>query len=233
LSLGSYRWLNALLIPFMIVGFLALGVLWAAVFHYLAEEHARTFPPAVFLFKPFHYGLVFAVPGLFLGILSSILPVLLLGRLLLGRRYIDYLYWEEARVGLAGNSIEPLLRGLSGLALLTGVIAAVFTLLVMNWYARFTEDEIAIKRLIGFGEEVHPYSQVEQMVLTSHKNQKEGEVAQENLHIRFADGRTWSTDQTFFLPPPGSERDRLLEFLTRKTGKPVTRARRIEDVPGW
>jgi hypothetical protein len=52
----------------------------------------------------------------------------------------------------------------SALALPVGVLSAAFVLLVLNWYARFTEDEIAIKRLIGFREEVYPYSSVEQVL---------------------------------------------------------------------
>jgi hypothetical protein len=102
----------------------------------------------------------------------------------------------------------------------------------MNWYARFSEDEIAIKRLTSVGEEAHPYDTVEQIVLTGHLGGGNQGALGERLHLRFRDGRTWSAGTTFF-PSSPAECDRLLEFLARKTGKPIARARRIEDVPGW
>ena len=54
-----------------------------------------------------------------------------------------------------------------------------------------------------------------------------------DVHLRFADGTTWGTGQTFFLPRDAGERQRFLDFLQAKTGKPILRARLIKDVPGW
>jgi hypothetical protein len=171
------------------------------------------------------------VPAVFLGIFSSVPLLTVLARLFLGRRrFRDYLFWDEGRLG-AGH-IDGLLRMLTVLAVLVGVSCAVFVGLVLNWYARFAEDEIAIKRFIGLGEEVHPYGDVEQIVLTTHRWSGKQTVPGSNLGLRFRDGRTWSTDQTFRLPE-GDERERLLEFLRRKTGLEITEARLLEDLPGW
>jgi hypothetical protein len=232
LSLGSYRWLNIVMVPLIIITFLLLAVCWSALLQYLGEEHARSFPPAVFLFKPFAYGIVCAVPGLFLGIFSSIPLLTLIARLIMGRRrFLEYLYWDEGRLG--PGHVEGAIRMIAGLALFVGILSALFVGLVMNWYARFTEEEIAIKRLLGFGEEVHPYSSVDQIVVTSHITQGKEVVPGHDLGLRFSDGRTWSTDQTFALPRDAAERERLLEFLRRKTGKPITRVRLLKDAPGW
>jgi len=233
LTLQAYQSLNLLFVLLLIVLFLALGAGWAYLLHLLGEEHARTFPPAVFLFKPFAYGIVFAVPALFLGIFSS-MPVLVgSARLIMGRqRFLEYLYWDEGRVGQEGWSPDAIIGVVSFLALLVGILSALFACLALNWYARLTEDEIAIKRLFAFGEEVHPYDSVEQIVVTTHRRQGKETVQGEDLGLRFRDGRTWSTDQTFALPRDAAERDRLLAFLQQKTGKPITRARLLKDVPG-
>ena len=131
-----------------------------------------------------------------------------------------------------GGYIESCLKAYSCMGVCVAVLCALYVWQVMNWYARLSEDEVAVKRLLGVGEERHPYDAVAQVVLTSHRLGGSGQIhPNECLHLRFRDGRTWSTDETFFLPPP-DELDRLLEFLARKTGKPVTRARLIEDVPG-
>ena len=80
------------------------------------------------------------------------------------RRFLEYVLWDEGRLG--GHNVDGLVRTLSGLALLVGFLSAVFVGLALNWYARLAEDEIAVKRLVGLGEEVHPYGDVEQVVVT-------------------------------------------------------------------
>jgi hypothetical protein len=108
------------------------------------------------------------VPALFLGIFTSTPLLSLLARLVMGRRrFLEYLFWDEGRIGTP--KVDAMIGMVSGLALLVGVLSAAFVLVVLNWYARFTEEEIAIKRFIWFGEEAHPYSTVEQIVLTSHR----------------------------------------------------------------
>jgi hypothetical protein len=235
LSMGPYRWVNVLMAVVLSATFLALGALWALLFHYLGEARARSFGPAVFLFKPFAYGIVCALPALFLGIFSSPLPGVLFVRLLLGRRrFLEYLFWDEGRLAAGGGATaDGVIRMLTHFALLVGVLSVLFVCLVMNWYARFTEDGVAVKRLLAVREEVHPYAGVEQLVLTTHRVVKNKTAEREDIHIRFADGKTWETDETFSLPADAAERKRFLDFLQEKTGRPVTRARLIQDVPGW
>jgi hypothetical protein len=234
LALGSYRWINLLFVPLFIVTFLALTLGWAALFHYLGEEHARTFPSGVFLFKPISYGVICALPGLFLGILTAIPSLALLARLVLSkRRFIEYLHWDEGRIDSQGMNPDRLIRLLSVLALLVSLASVVFVSLVMNWYACFTEDEIVIKRLFGLGTEVHRYDTVQEIVVTTHRQVGKDVMAGPDLGLRFSDGRTWSTDQTFELPRDPRQVARLLDFLRRKTGKPIAQARLLKDVPGW
>jgi hypothetical protein len=234
LTLRPYWWLNLLMVPVLIATFLSLAIGWAVLFDYLGEQHARTFPPAVFLFKPFSYGIICAVPALFLGIFTSLPLLTLLARLVMGRRrFLEYLFWDEGRLNARGHHVENMIKLLSVLALLLSLISTIFVGLVMNWYARFSEDEIAIKRFIGFGEEVHPYGNVEQIVVTSHRWEDKQIVPGVDLAIRFSDGRKWNTDQTFVMPRDAAQRDRLLEFLQRKTGKSIARVRLLSDLPGW
>jgi hypothetical protein len=114
-----------------------------------------------------------------------------------------------------------------------GIGSSLYVWQVMNWHLRLTEDHIAIKRLVAFGEEIHPYDDVEQIVLTSHEQRKGRVFSCENLHLRFRDGRSWGTDGTFILPRDPEQRRQLLDFLHQKTGKPITRARLLTNVPGW
>ena len=234
LTLRSYRWLNFLSIPFIVGGFLALGAGWAFLLHVLGEEHARSFPPALFLFKPFAYGLIFAVPRIFLGIFTTLPVLILLLRLVLGRRlFLEYLFWDEGRLNRGTLNADGLIRMLSILALLVSVPCAGFVGLAMNWYTRFTEDEIAVKPLFGFREEKHAYGDIEQLVISSHRRVGANSIEGSELGIRFQDGRTWRTGQTFALARDNAERNRFFAFLERKTDKPIKRLRLLRDMPGW
>jgi hypothetical protein len=231
LTLGSYRWPNVLMGLVLIVTFLALGLGWALVFEYLGEQRARSLPAGVFLFTP-TYGLVCAVPALFLGILSSIPALMVPARLLMGRRrFLEYLFWDEGRMG--PGSADRVIKLFTGIALLASLGSAGFVGLVLNWYTRFGEDEIAIKGLFAPREEAHSYADVVQIVLTRERQQGKEVVPSAVVGLRFRDGRTWSTGQAFPAPSSPFERDRLLDFLRRKTGKDITRVRLLKDAPGW
>jgi hypothetical protein len=233
LNLGNYRWFNLLFLPIFIGTFLALAAGWAAVFHFLGEEHARTFPTGVWLSKP-EYWVVFALPGIFLGIFTAIPLLMLLFRLVMGkRRFIEYAHWDEGRMESLGMRPDSLIRLLSHLAVLVSVLSVVFICLVMNWYACLSDDEIVIKRLFGLGAEVHRYDTVQEIVVTTHRQANKEQIAEPVLGLRFSDGRTWTTDDTFRLPRDPVQVERLLDFLQLKTGKPITRARLLKDVPGW
>jgi hypothetical protein len=234
LTLRSYQWVNLVVLPVFLVSMLGLAILWAVLFNFLAEQHARTFPPGVFLFTPAVYWAVFGVPAVFLGIFTTAGILEPFVRILLGRRYAEYCYWEQARRGLSGPAgVQLYGRRFKLFAWLLGVLMAAWVVLAMNWYVRFTEEAIAIQPLFGIKERVYPYNRVQQVVLTTHVVVKRDVIPREGLHLRFDDGQTWSTGQTFAVPDAPGERKRLLEFLMSKTGKPILQARLIEEVPGW
>jgi hypothetical protein len=233
-AMPSYRWLSALTSAALLPTAFALGAGWAVLFHHLGEARARSFGQAVFLFKPYSYGMVCAVPGLLLGIFSVIPLLLLFMRLLLGRRrFIESLFWEEGRFEAVGRNVDAVLRAFRWLALFVSLATAVFVGLALNWYARFTDDAVVIKRLLVAREEVHPYGSVVQIVWVRPAGEVDQPVPPGDVHLRFADGQTWGTDQTFFLPADAAERQRFFDFLREKTGRPITRARSLQDVPGW
>jgi len=233
-NLGSYGWLNTLEVPFFILGFLSLTVGWAAILHYLGEEHAKTFQPVVFLFKPFQYWLIFALPAFVMGVFTVIPVFVLLIYFSLGcRRFMEYAFWDEGRMASQGTNTELLIRRLDQVAILLGALCAVFVFLVMSWHARFSENEIAIHRFWGFGEEIHPYSDVTQVVVSSHRKQDKQLVVGQDLGLRFRGGRTWYSTDILRMPDHPEERKRLLDFLQQKTGQPITRVRLLKDLPDW
>src|SRR5262249_34425743 len=67
---------------------------------------------------------------------------------------------------------------------------------------------------------------------SSHRRVGENILEGSELEIRFPDGRTWRTGQTFELPRDNAERDRFLAFLERTTGKPIKLPRLLRDMLG-
>lgn len=183
------------------------------------------------MFKPAVYWAIFGVPAIFLGIFSSMGILEVFTRILLGRRYTEYSHWAQARLGQVRQ--QRLGRRFFIFAWVLGIMLALWVLLAMNWYVRLSDNEIALKPLFGVREKVYPYPRVQQIVLTTHEVYKNELIPREGLHLRFDDGQTWSTGQTFALPDVPEEKKRLLDFLVEKTGKPLTKARIIKDVPGW
>src|SRR5262245_17654784 len=93
-----YRYVDLLLLPpfFIFAGILTWA--WAAILNDIAEWRVSLLPPSVFLIKPDWVS--WLLPGLFLGIVSSGLPLDALLRLILGpARYAEYMTASQARHG--------------------------------------------------------------------------------------------------------------------------------------
>jgi hypothetical protein len=103
LTWPSYRTFNFVLTSILLVAMFAFAAGWAVLFHFLAEGHARSFAPAVFLFKPFPYGVFCAFPAFYLGICTASPFMGMFARLLLGRRrFLEFLFWDEGRICYTG-----------------------------------------------------------------------------------------------------------------------------------
>jgi hypothetical protein len=229
---SSYWSFSIISVPIWIATCLACVGGFYLLFDYLGEQRARSFTPAVYLFKPFSYGIICILPAFLVGTLASYPFAMGIFRLFFGPRLLrEWLFWDEGRIG--SRNVDGLLGAASMLSLFCSVLCTLFVLLVMNWYARFADDEIGIKRFFAVSEEVYPYGDIEQIVVSSHRRGDNGIERGEDLGIRFRDGRIWDTDGTFHMPSGVGERDRLLEFLQWKTGKPIVRVRLLSDAPGW
>jgi hypothetical protein len=234
LTLPSYYWINLFLALFFFLAFLGVGFAWAMVFNYLGEAHAQTLLPAVFLFRPDNYAALFWLPEMFLGFISAAPLLGLLAYVLLGRRrFLEYLSYDEGRLKHMGLNSDEKFRVLSFIGLICGILSAIFIVLGMNWYTRLTENEIAIKRIFAFSEEVHPYSSVEEIVVSHHCWKNKEIVPGVDLGIRFQDGRTCTTGESYWIHHQAADLDRIIAFLSRKTGKPILRVRLLKDVPGY
>ena len=188
----------------------------------------------MFRFRPFPYGAYFGLLGIFLGILTAIPVLMLAARVVMGkRRFIEYAHWDEGRNRDAGKECgrgapEPVGGCPAGRS---------------AWRGRGLPDHELVHLPDGGRgpincwywptREVRPYDTVQEIVVTSHRRVSKEVMKGPDLGLRFSDGRTWRTGGAFHLPHDPDEVKELLDFLRRKTGKPITQARLLDDLPGW
>jgi hypothetical protein len=210
----------------------ALTAGWVYLFHRLGEAHAARFGPAVFLVKPAYWAAL-GCPAFFLGIFTSGVTLYGLQRILLGRRYHEYVQWDMGRRNM--TDLEPM-RGVIGCMVLlggfVGIVSAAFAFFLMGCHVRFTDDEIVDRSLFALTATSHLYSAVDQVVFHTHKSRNryyDDIVEGEGLYIHFTDDHSIVFDQVFQLSQSPAERARFFQFLAEKTGRPITKVRLLRD----
>jgi hypothetical protein len=216
----QYAWVDwAALLPMLL--FLCIStVVWAALFATLARLRDSLMPPALLLVTPQPWWVFWLLPGFFLGLISAGWLTFLTIRLLIGPR--GYAEYQVVSKGQVGFDLERVWKWIT-LAIVAG--ATGWCVLALDWYARFEEERIVVNPLFGFGEKVYRYDQVDQIVETSHLIAPNGNLVQRTRYfVVFDDHRQWEEDRLLGDPQA------TFDLMTRKTGKPVVRARFLEDV---
>jgi hypothetical protein len=204
------KWELAALIPFF--GFAAaLTVLWFCVLVVVNDFVISNLPANRFVMAPLR--MIWFVPALLVGILSSEVPLKITYRTLLGsERFAEYttyinLHWEV-----------DALRANRHLLLVLGVPLVIFLILAMNWYTVFADNEIIVKRFWSVTPDRYQYAQVQAIGAVSQVRAPNGNVVpRQHFVIKFNDGRVWSTDWS---PQGGSDRDldqAVIEFVSHRS----------------
>jgi hypothetical protein len=218
----KYRWVDPVLaLPFLLFA-AAFTWLWTRSLIAFASWRMATLAPSHFLIQP--TWVAWTCVGLFLGIVSAVLPLDLLCRLMLRANYAEYMRFSRGKMGFDAAKASI------GLVGLVAIAAVGFITLGSNWHLRVTDDYIAWKRFWALGEERYRYDEVKNLILASHIRAPLGNVREQTtLYILFRDGRVWCGDEMG--RDVGSEEDkRLLAFLETRLGHPVVQVRLLEDV---
>jgi hypothetical protein len=193
----------------------------------LYRRRIAELPPSVFLVEP--GWMMCIIPAIILGIFTAAGLAEGATRLVLGRRYQDYVEWEQGRTGLEGR--EAVRRMMLVLGFLIVLPLTLFVTLGMDWYTRFGEEEIAVNGFWDFGERVYPYARVRHVVRATHLRPPVGEVKQhDRLFIVFDDGQVWCNEDVVQSGHHFEEDLKVAEFVCRKAGKTLQVVEYIEDV---
>jgi hypothetical protein len=222
----DYGWVENLGCLLWIVFMVVCTAGWTFLFIGLHRWRLAELPPSVFLIAP-EAGW-WSLPGGFLGFVTSYLLVASVApRVLLGRRYPDYVEWARGKYQMEKR--ETVLRLVQFVRLFVFVPMAFFTALGMDCYYRFGENDIGINRFWGLGERTYSYAQVRHVVRTTHVNPLLGRVQERaRLCIVFDDGHVWHNESTGRTDL--QEDLKIIEFVCRKTGKRLREVKFIEDV---
>lgn len=171
-----------------------------------------------------HIG-IWLVPSLFLGIISFGLLLTCLMRCFLGKeRYKEYEVGSQARFNIHNRAWLWLLS-------LFSVFLGLAIFLAQDWYTRFDEERIAINPLLGVGERVYSYEDIDRLVETSHLKAPIGTIVErKRWFIVFSHSR-WCNEDSSSSASQGRADQELRDFLTTKTGKQFEQVRFIEDIP--
>ena len=212
------KWEAGALLPLFIsvfgIGYLInLGLFWISRHFVTATANDR------FLLLP--ETAFFWLPALFLGIFGAVVPIDLLYRVLLRERYAEYTYYVNMKHGYDGWD------AIKRMASFFIPLCAVFTILGVDCYARFTDDRMITNRFFGLGETIHSYQQITRIKqVQSYKAPNGNIVASPYYVVYFSDGSYWSTfNQLYKVTEDKDSKEQkeaeLLIFIADKARKQI------------
>lgn len=175
--------------------------------------HPTPSPDVVFLSSP---DIAWWIPSLFIGIIFSVFPIILLFKLILGNRYDEFECYSDMKAGFNTNRafgfVGVVIVGLS-LALSVGLF---------DFYWRFEKDEFAINPFFKLKEIRYSYSEIKELRLISKFRAPNGSLNNSPYYeIVTKTGERWNSkrgpsDDMAVLKP-------LFETLAQKSGLRVMR----------
>ncbi len=150
------------------------------------------------------------LPGMFLGILTSYLPAVAIMRVLLGKRYLDYLAYQARRSPAAYT------RYAYAFLLVMAACVLVVVTLMLDTYVIAYPDRLVVNRFWSLGETRYTFSQIAS--LRSSRQLGSNEWDHPLYVIEFSNGERWST--RFRDDAPGQQ-DALMEYVSEQSGLPI------------
>jgi hypothetical protein len=206
------RWEFGALVPIFILA-PTFGFAWYLALQGVADLFHKGAPGTRFLVRP--APAFWAIPSIFLGIISSAVPMECLYRSLLRDRYSRYERFCNERVGFDGKRVLAWLGACVAVGSVVGLVAGVTS------FARFDEAGMEIGRPLGFRSKFHDYKSVKTIEHRTTFVAPNGTTVQRPHYvISFDDGTSWSTREGLRDPLPESD-DRIAQLVAQKSGRPI------------
>jgi hypothetical protein len=206
------RWEVWGLLPLFLVA-PPLGYLWFLALKWGAGCFPQETPDTLFLLRP--DPLIWSVPAMLLGIISSAIPISALYLALLGSRYHRFERFCSERVGFDGD------RAFALLAVLFIVGTLVFFTVTVRSFARFTGSGVEIARAIPPGRTFYEYARVRSVEHRLSFRAPIGNTVREPHYvIAFDDGSAWYSNGVH--SPPHEVAERIARMIAQRSGRTIT-----------
>lgn len=198
---NRYRYFFATRVLIVVLGAM-LGALWYALLLWISSARFRELSSSsesVYLLSPDNY--FFAIPALFLGLLSVDLPM----------RFLSSSY-----------NLMPRLRRRS--ALVFGFVVCIvcfgFVGLALNTYIMFKQDMVVISGFLDLGEHRYLYSRIKSIEAKDSFTALSGRrVHRPHFLMKFDDGFVWNSRSLNYGRDPDPVRDaEVMQFAASKGG---------------
>ena len=215
------KWELFAILPFFVC-VAALMYFWYGLFRDMADWFAHGLPPCHYLFMP--CWAFWALPALFLGIITSALPVILLYKALLRERYAEYIHYTNLKAGFDG------LKVFAWISAPIVVLAVAAVVIGINTYTQFKDDAIVIKRPVAWRPVAYPYGRVAAVAEVARLVAPNGNLVDRTHYvIRFDDGTSWTSEDGMHEGEP--EHDRAaVTFAAEAAGKAILNLDTIDDL---
>ena len=163
------------------------------------------------------------LPAIFLAFVPGAIITDLLYRLLLRQNYTEFTHYGNMCSGIDSRKVFVFL------SLLVLIPSMIFSILAIDCYARFTNDQIITNRYWGFGETTHNYSQITRIKSVRYIESLSGKIVERPYHVvHFNDGSIWSTQNSFYSSDQDhklsdEKEQEILDYVATKCGKEIER----------
>jgi hypothetical protein len=206
------RWEVGEIVPFFILAPL-LGFAWYFALKGAAGQFQHVAPGTRFLVRP--TSIYWAIPAIFLGIISPAVPIEWLYRCLLRERYRRFERDCNERMGFDGRRAFAWLAAFVAIGSSVGFVAGVTS------FARFDEAGIEIGRPLSFRSKFYTYKSVTLIEHRATVRAPNGNIVQRpHFVIDFDDGTSWSCEQLLRDPEPELDA-RIAQLVAQKSGRRI------------
>jgi hypothetical protein len=200
------------LLPFFLV-VPALGYLWFLALRWGAGCFPQNSPDTRFLLRP--VPLIWAVPAMLLGIITSAVPLNGLYLALLRSRYRRFSRFCDERVGFDGG------RAFAVLVAVCVVGTLVFFTVAVRSFARFTGSGVEIGRALLPGTTFYEYKRVRSVEHRATFRAPIGTTVREPHYVvAFDDGSAWYSNGVH--NPPQEVAKRIARLVAQRSGRTIT-----------
>lgn len=213
--LPVYRNWELLSLPLMLVLVPPLTCIWWLLLYQLSLFIAGFYRDAVFhLYPP---GIVWLLPAMLLGILSTGPFLVAIRRRRLKDRYREYVRYGNLKHRFDQDRAMPPFFVAAVLLVLLGVAA------LMHWRVVFTQREIITCPFFGLSNVRHSYDDIVEIRTAPVSRAPSGKVVPNEAGdhvVDFSDGSVWST-YPIWSHLRKAEKHELIDFIVAKSGKQV------------